>query len=46
MSVATLFALNTLINVEANGELIDRYYALRDFASDHPEGPAIFKLID
>ncbi|WP_321266837.1 antirestriction protein [Alcaligenes faecalis] len=44
--VATLFALNTLINVGGNEGLIERYYALSEFAADHHESSAIFRLID
>lgn len=51
--VASLFAINHTLMVayEAGNDpvqevLTDRYYALRDFASNHPERQAIFNAID
>lgn len=48
---ANLFALNALCwKIEHNRELqsrfVDAYYALRDFALEHEEAPAILRVID
>lgn len=44
--VATLYALNTLANQTGDESLIDRYYALREFAKGHAEADLIFAAID
>jgi len=48
--VATLFAISTLFEVMPQGAalngLIDRYYALRDYAAGHKDVRAIFGAID
>ena len=41
-----LFALNDLANRTQDEKLADYFYALRDFASEHPEASKIFQLID
>jgi hypothetical protein len=43
--IATLFALNYLVCGGAE-ELTDKYYALREFASLHPESTSILGAID
>ena len=43
--VASLFAINHLI-WGGCGELEDAYYALRDYAAEHPEGRQILRAID
>jgi hypothetical protein len=43
---ATLFMLNELANSLATEKLIDLYYQVRDFASEHAEITEIFKAID
>lgn len=43
--IATLFALNYLACGGAE-ELADKYYALREFALDHPESASILGAID
>lgn len=43
---ATLFALNGLANATADERHIAAYYALRDFACDHPEAGEILAAID
>lgn len=42
----SLFALNMLACESASEAIIDRYYALRDYAAQHPERRAILALID
>ena len=47
----TLFALNALMVIEnipdsMQSQLVDKYYALRDFAADYIEAKEIFSLID
>lgn len=44
--VVSLFALNTLIWEDQSDDLIDKYYLLRDFAAEHPEGASIMRAID
>jgi hypothetical protein len=43
---ATLFMLNSLANSLATDKMIDLYYLVRDFASEHAEITEIFKAID
>ncbi len=45
--VATLFAMNQVINSEQYEQsLIDRFYALREYAAAHEDARAIYRLID
>lgn len=45
--VATIFALNQVISSGAVSEaLIEKFYALRDYAGEHAEAGAIYRLID
>lgn len=49
--VVTLFALNALMVIEnisdsMQSQLVDKYYALKDFAADCDEAKEIFSLID
>ena len=49
--VVTLFALNSLMVIENISDsmqeiLVNKYYALRDFAADYIEAKEIFSLID
>jgi hypothetical protein len=44
--IASLFALNQLCNETAIDEHIELYYALREYAAQHPEHRLIFKAID
>jgi len=48
--VATLFALNQLAaemaGTHGGDVLIERYHALRDFVSSHPEAASIIRAID
>jgi hypothetical protein len=44
--VATMFALCQLANERQDEAIINRYYALRMFALDHPEAHLIFRAID
>jgi hypothetical protein len=44
--IATLYALNQLANETGDDALIERYYALRDFARGHAEAELIFAAID
>lgn len=50
--IATIFALNELMFIMDDGgdsgidDIITRYYALRDFAAEHPESSKIFAIID
>jgi hypothetical protein len=41
-----LFALNTLAWQTNSEKIVDLYYALRDYAAEHPEGTKIMRLID
>ncbi|MCU7846945.1 MAG: antirestriction protein [Candidatus Thiodiazotropha sp. (ex Lucinoma kastoroae)] len=41
-----LYALNTLVNTPDPEQLINLYYALRDFACEHREANKILKFID
>ncbi len=43
---ANLFALNSLCWKTESQQLIDAYYALRDFAASHQEGAKILRVID
>ena len=42
----TLFALNVLMEAGNQTQIIDLYYALRDFAVEHDEGGKIMGFID
>ncbi|WP_299945665.1 antirestriction protein [uncultured Microbulbifer sp.] len=47
--VTTLFAIQTIASRAKGADkdrLIDRYYLLQNFASEHPESAAIFRAID
>lgn len=44
--VATLYALNNLAWKTQEERFEDLFYALRDYAGDHAEGPKIFGAID
>jgi len=44
--VATLYTLCELCEQTQGRHLIDKYHALRDFASEHAEASAIFAAID
>lgn len=44
--VATLYALCELCQQPQGSALVDKYYALRDFAGEHAEAAAIFAAID
>jgi len=44
--IASLFAQNQLCNQTAIDEHIELYYALREYAAQHPEHRLIFKAID
>lgn len=44
--VATLYALNELCSQYQIDDLIEKFHALRDFASEHAEANAIFAAID
>lgn len=44
--VATLFMLCDLVNSDPYDKIIDLYYQVRDFASEHAEVKAIFAAID
>jgi Antirestriction protein len=44
--IASLFAANQLCNQTAIDEHIELYYALREYAKEHPEHRLIFKAID
>lgn len=41
-----LYALNALLQKHADNQLIEHYYALRDFAIQHKEASAILSFID
>lgn len=41
-----LYALNALLQKHTDNRLIEHYYALRDFAIQHPEASAILSFID
>ena len=43
---ANLFALNSLTWDTRSEQAIDAFYALRDFAAEHPEGAKIMRVID
>lgn len=44
--IVTLFSLNGISGQQDDGYLIDKYYALRDFALQHPERDLILLAID
>lgn len=44
--VATLYALCELCQQPHGADLVDKYYALREFAGEHAEAVAIFAAID
>ncbi|WP_427183796.1 antirestriction protein [Bordetella bronchialis] len=44
--VATLYALSELCQRPQGADLVDKYYALREFASVHAEASAILAAID
>ena len=45
--VATLFALNHVICTESdNHMMIERFYALKEYAAEHGEAREIYRLID
>lgn len=44
--VASLFAINYMVNGGGDDRLIDLYHQLRDFAAAHAEAAAIFGAID
>lgn len=44
--VANLFALGELTALFHEGRFVDHYYALREFAREHPESTKIFRAID
>ena len=44
--VVNIFALSQLVKEHKMGFLIDMYYALRDFACDHPESRHILSAVE
>lgn len=44
--VASMFSLNALCWIQPSQQLNDLYYALYDFATEHPEAGAIFGAVD
>lgn len=44
--VATLSALCELCQQPLGGDLVDKYYALCNFAGEHPQASAIYAVVD
>jgi hypothetical protein len=44
--IVTLFSINGILGQKDNDYLIDKFYALRDFALDHEESDLILLAID
>lgn len=44
--IVTLFSINGISWQQGDDYLIDKYYSLRDFALQHPEGDSILLAID